>query len=120
MRIRIAFVVLFFVTVSGCSKVFLQDDGFGEKVRAGCKTEDQCRRLQLEAEQRTITCKDNVVGYVRCDEARADKLMADAYVRKYDESKQRHAEDARQAEIDRRRLEAERAHEARVREHENA
>lgn len=54
----------------GCAKVFFQEDGFSEKVRAGCKTEEACRRLLVEAEQRTMTCKDNTVGYVRCDVAR--------------------------------------------------
>lgn len=45
----------------GCAKVFFQEDGFSDKVRAGCKTEEACRRLLVEAEQRTMTCQDNIV-----------------------------------------------------------
>lgn len=80
---------------AGVPKVFFQDDGFSEKLRAGCKIEAECRQLALDAERRTITCRDNVVGYVRCDVARADKLTADAYVKPYDEVRERRATEER-------------------------
>lgn len=104
----------------GCAKVFFQEDGFSDKVRAGCKTEEACRRLLVEAEQRTMTCKDNTVGYVRCDVARADKHMAESYVKSYEEERKRRADEAREAETERRRAEAEHEREARSRAQEDA
>lgn len=91
---------------ASCSKVFLQDDGFATRIQAGCSDEASCRRLALAAEQRTLTCKDNTVGYVRCADARADKLAADALVAPYDEERQRRKEADRAAEAAARAAEA--------------
>lgn len=88
------------VFVSACAAVFLQTDGFDEKLKQGCKTEDQCKQLQLEAQQRIIKCRDNTVGYIRCSDARADKLAADSYVKKWDD-KRAEERQARQDEVQR-------------------
>ena len=69
--------VLSAVTV-GCSTVFLQNDGFKSKLAAGCPTEDRCEALVEEATKRLDGCRDNTIGYVRCDDARADLQKADA------------------------------------------
>ena len=85
-RVLASFAVAGAMSLLGCSKVFLQDDGFEPKVKAGCATEDSCRRLQTEAAQRILRCQENAIGYVRCADARADKLLADSYVAHYDEA----------------------------------
>lgn len=90
-------------SITACSNVLLQNDGFSEKLKAGCPDEPSCRRLQLEAEQRVSRCKDNTIGYVKCDEARADKLMADSLLENVEKA-QRDAEEAgRKAELERER-----------------
>lgn len=96
-------VVSLLLSSSGCSNVLLQNDGFSAKLEAGCQDEASCRRLQVEAEQRVLKCKDNTIGYVPCDEARADKLMADSFVQNVAAAKRdaEHAE--RKAELERER-----------------
>jgi hypothetical protein len=88
-----------------CSKVFLQDDGFAQKLQAGCSDEAACLRLQVEAQQRIVRCQPNTVGYVRCSDAEADKLLADSYVARYASARK----DADRKEQERRRQEAEAA-----------
>jgi len=56
--------------------VFLQTDGFPDKLKAGCKNLEQCEALEAEAHGRTARCKDNTIGSIRCDEARADLIAA--------------------------------------------
>lgn len=100
---------------ASCSKVFLQDDGFAEKLAAGCPDENACRHMQVEAAQRVRRCQPNTVGYVRCADAEADKILADSYVAHYETAKRERAEAEREAERARRRDEAE----ARVRQSED-
>lgn len=104
----------------GCAKVFFQEDGFGEKLRGGCRTEEACRQLLVEAEQRTMTCKDNTVGYVRCDVARADKHMAQSYVKPYDERRKEAEKERREAAVQKERADRQRAHDEQRRDAERA
>lgn len=83
--------------------VFGQTDDYPEKLRRGCGSVAQCRVLEVEAQGRVDRCKENTVGYIRCDDARADLRVArslrgsaedrDEALR--EESNRRRAEDAR-------------------------
>ncbi|HET9959635.1 MAG TPA: hypothetical protein VFQ61_34320 [Polyangiaceae bacterium] len=67
---------------SACSTVFLQNDGFRSKLAGGCQTEDACSTLVDEASERIDHCKDNTIGYVRCQDATADLDEAKALLAK--------------------------------------
>lgn len=80
---------------NGCQQAAF-DDGFSEKLRAGCATsEHECRRLRIEAIRRVESCEDGVAGRVPCDAARADKVAADTYLKRYSDPDQQQAADAR-------------------------
>lgn len=63
------------VSLAGCSAVFLQDDGFASRIPSECSSEKKCTELVTEAEARVARCQPNTVGYVRCDDARADLIV---------------------------------------------
>lgn len=101
----------------GCSSVFLQEDGFQKKIDAGCHTLDECERLLAEAHARVERCQPNTIGYVRCDDARADAKVIEAQTASYRKAKLEADEAARQQQLaeERRKLEADRlAEEARL------
>lgn len=89
-------IALFVVFLSaGCASVFLQSDGFAEKLQTGCADGKACRGLVAEAEARVQRCKPNTLGYIRCDDARADLMLAKSLL------KEQEADEAR-AERERR------------------
>jgi hypothetical protein len=68
-----------------CSTVFLQEDGFRSKLAQGCHTKEACSALVDEASTRIDHCKNNTVGYVRCEDASADLGSAKAMLAKVEE-----------------------------------
>jgi hypothetical protein len=66
------------VCASGCATLAMQDDGFRDELARGCRTEQQCQALAERAAERRRSCKDNTIGYVRCDDAAADLRQANA------------------------------------------
>lgn len=83
-----------FVTF-GCGRgVFLQDDGFSERLPGECSERWECTALLEEARRREATCEPNTVGRVRCDEARADLNAVERMKQRFDE---REAENERVA-----------------------
>jgi hypothetical protein len=63
---------LLVLAMIGCKAAFGQTDGFSQKAAQGCTTEPQCQDFVLEAQARVDTCRENTMGYIRCDDARAD------------------------------------------------
>jgi hypothetical protein len=74
-----------FVTF-GCGRgVFLQNDGFSERLPGECSERWECTALLEEARRREATCEPNTVGRVRCDEARADLNAVERMKQRFDE-----------------------------------
>src|SRR5690606_9864600 len=61
---------------AGCAAAFGQTDGFPRKLEVGCGDEPSCQQLVTEANARVSRCQPNTVGYIRCDDARADLQIA--------------------------------------------
>jgi hypothetical protein len=96
-----ALTVILMMVGSGCRTMYLQTDGFPDKLKAGCRSERECRALVTEAEARVEKCMDNTIGYIPCKDARGDLRVAAGYVAEYD----RAAEARKQADHDRRAAE---------------
>jgi hypothetical protein len=107
---RAARLLLLVLALPACATLALQEDGFHDKIPQGCASDEACQELQVEAEARVTKCKDNTVGYVRCDDARADLLV----VRRKNEQWQtkRRAAQQREAEAEAQRKQEEREAEA--------
>ena len=67
-----------------CVATLGQEDGFRERVQAGCLSASSCRSLLDEAQARVQRCRPNTMGFVRCDEATADARVARGYVREFE------------------------------------
>jgi hypothetical protein len=61
--------------LAGCAAVFLQTDGFPDKIKKGCGSVEDCEQLMAEAIDRQGRCKDNTMGYIRCEDAHADQRL---------------------------------------------
>ena len=94
----------------GCRTMYLQTDGFPDKLKAGCRSERECRALVTEAEARVEKCLDNTIGYIPCKDARGDLRVAASYVAEYDR-----AAEARKEADHAKRAREERAHADEVR-----
>lgn len=75
------FIVLITLPFTGCAAVFMQTDGFGPKLDAGCSSEQQCQALVDEARQRNMTCKPNQMGSLKCSDTRRDMDRAGTLMR---------------------------------------
>ena len=73
----VAFCCAFIVN---CAAAFGQTDNFPDKLKLGCDTEVQCKRLVTEAEARKAKCQPNTIGYLRCADAEADLQIATGYL----------------------------------------
>lgn len=98
---RVALAAFLGSLVGACgADLFGQDDGFHQKLLAGCRTEEDCVRLRAEAQARVLDCEPNTIGRVRCGEANADRARADALVAERRRQEERLAEEVRQREVD--------------------
>lgn len=77
--------------------LFMQEDGFREKLTRPCSTVEACDELEAEASRRVQGCKENTVGYVRCADARADLETVKRWVSKLKKADEDAAEAARAA-----------------------
>ncbi len=113
-RILLSLLVAVFAAV-GCGRgVFLQDDGFSDRLPNECTERWECSALLEEARRREATCETNTIGRVRCDEARADLSAVERMKQRFDE---RDTEEARaRAERERERAEREEAERQRAEE----
>jgi hypothetical protein len=66
----------------GCAGLGYQDDGFRDRLRGGCDSVEQCERLAADAEIRAGRCRPNTIGYLRCDDAKADMINARVLVQR--------------------------------------
>jgi hypothetical protein len=97
----------------GCAAAFGQTDGFPEKLKNGCGTEQDCERLATEADARVSRCQNNTIGYIRCSDAEADRSIARGLLEERkkarqekeqqaaDEQQQRRAEELKKQENER-------------------
>lgn len=98
----------------GCASAFGQTDAFPEKLKGGCKSEVECRRLVTEAKARVTKCQPNTIGYIRCGDAQADLEIAQGYLRELEI--QRAEREKADQDAQRKRAEEERERQYRERE----
>lgn len=65
-------VALMGLPITGCTALYLQDDGFRQELAKGCGSERECAGLVERAAERQSQCEPNTIGRVRCDQASAD------------------------------------------------
>lgn len=104
--------VLLAAAAAGCGRgVFLQDDGFSQSLPPECGTRWECVTLLEKARRREVTCEENTVGKVRCDEARADLNAVERMKERFDDRETERLELA----AERQRLSTEQEEEERAR-----
>lgn len=81
---------------AGCAAAFGQTDGFPRKLEVGCGDEPSCQQLVTEANARVSRCQPNTVGYIRCDDARADLQIAQGLLHEARERRLAHEERQRE------------------------
>lgn len=65
---RTRWIVVAVVVLASCTK----KDGFSAKIAKGCDTAAECDALVAEAESRIAKCRPNTIGFLDCNEAKAD------------------------------------------------
>jgi hypothetical protein len=83
------------ISLLGCASVFLQTDDFPDKLKLGCASLESCEALESEAAARVARCKENTIGYIRCDDANADLGVASRLANHWREERRR-ADEERQ------------------------
>jgi hypothetical protein len=93
-----------------------QTDDFPEKLKAGCKSLEECQQLKLEADARDGRCRENTIGYLRCSDTRADQMVASSYVQRWldwrDEKRQKEEDERSNAIREREQAETARQRDA--------
>lgn len=109
------------LSLSGCSTLFLQEDGFGQRIPKECVDLESCEQLLQEARRRERSCEANTIGKVKCEDARSDTEQVHERWQRFHQARQRQErqeqeQKEQQAEAERRdraeKLERERREEA--------